>query len=414
VLFSGGASGYEETKRSGQMKFALMYEIEMPKPWYQNNEYDKYWQVMAQIQLADEVGFDSVWAVEHHFFEELSHCSAPEILFAAASQRTSRIRFGHGAVLLPQPYNHPVRVAERIGALDILSNGRLDVGFARSTTLNEMAGFGIDPADTRPMMDEALEIIPQLMTTDRFPGYEGKYFTVGPNRNVIPKPIQKPHPPLWMACSSPVSFDIAANAGLGVLVFNIARADTLAQRVHNYRQIIKKPAKQVTAQVNNQISAFLMTLCGEDNDETINMAGEGMQWYMSLLKGQAPYWQHLHELHRSEVFAQIESYQYAAQKAPEAFFFGTKLGEEKKAKDQLTPQSLVDSGLLCAGNPDSCIKVLQRFADLGVDQILCFMEMGRVPHAKTMESIKLFGKYVIPHFKGRSDWQARAPQAAAR
>ena len=135
--------------------------------------------------------------------EELSHCSAPEILFAAASQRTNRIRFGHGAVLLPQPYNHPIRVAERIGALDILSNGRLDVGFARSTTLNEMGGFGIDPADTRPMMNEALQIIPQLMTTDRFPGYQGKYFTVGPNRNVIPKPIQKPHPPMWMACSSP-------------------------------------------------------------------------------------------------------------------------------------------------------------------------------------------------------------------
>jgi alkanesulfonate monooxygenase SsuD/methylene tetrahydromethanopterin reductase-like flavin-dependent oxidoreductase (luciferase family) len=131
------------------MKFALMYEIEMPKPWYEGNEYDKYWQVMAQIQYADEMGFDSVWAVEHHGLEELSHCSAPEILFAAASQRTKRIRFGHGAVLLPQPYNHPVRVAERIGALDILSNGRLDVGFARSTTLCEMGGFGVDPNDAR-------------------------------------------------------------------------------------------------------------------------------------------------------------------------------------------------------------------------------------------------------------------------
>jgi len=395
------------------MKFGLMYEIEMPKPWYPNSEYDKYWQVMAQIQLADEVGFDYVWAVEHHCFEELAHSSAPEILFAAASQRTNRIRFGHGAVLLPQPYNHPIRVAERIGALDILSNGRLDVGFARSTTLTEMGAFGIDPADTRPMMNEAMQIIPQLMTTDRFPGYQGKYFTVGPNRNIIPKPIQKPHPPMWMACSSPDSFNIAANNGLGVLCFNIVRADTLEERVHNYRETIKAPKNQVTAQTNNQIAAFLMTLCGEKNEETINMAGEGMQWYMSLLKGQAPYWQHLHEQNRSEIFAQIESYQYAAQRAPEAFFFGRKQADERKAKDQLTPRSLVDSGLLCAGNPDSCIKVLERFANLGIDLILCFMEMGRVPHAKTMESIKLFGKYVIPYFKGRSDWQyEQKPRAA--
>ena len=396
------------------MKFGLMYEIEMPKPWYQNNEYDKYWQVMAQIQYADEMGFDYVWAVEHHFFEELSHCSAPEILFAAASQRTSRIRFGHGAVLLPQPYNHPIRVAERIGALDILSNGRLDVGFARSTTLNEMGGFGIEPADTRPMMDEALQIIPQLMTTDRFPGYQGKYFTVGPNRNVIPKPIQKPHPPMWMACSSPDSFNLAANYGLGVLCFNIARADTLEDRVHKYREQIQAPKNQVTAQVNNQIAAFLMALCGENNDETIEMAGEGMQWYMSLLKGQAPFWMHLHEQNRSEIFAQVESYRYAAQRAPEAFFFGKKQADEKKAKDQLTPKSLVESGLLCAGDPDSCIKVLERFANLGVDMILCFMEMGRVPHAKTMESIKMFGKYIIPYFKGRSDWRhEQRPRAAA-
>lgn len=304
-------------------------------------------------------------------------------------------------------------MAERIGALDILSNGRLDVGFARSTTLTEMGAFGIDPADTRPMMSEAMEIIPQLMTTDRFPGYKGKYFTVGPNRNVIPKPIQKPHPPLWMACSSPESFDIAANNGLGVLCFNIVRADTLEERVHNYRRTIQAPKNPVTAKTNNQIAAFLMTLCGEKNEETINMAGEGMQWYMSLLKGQAPYWQHLHEQNRSEIFAQIESYRYAAQRAPEAFFFGRKQADERKAKDQLTPRSLVDSGLLCAGNPDTCIKVLERFANLGIDLILCFMEMGRVPHAKTMESIKMFGKHIIPYFKGRSDWvYQQKPQAA--
>jgi alkanesulfonate monooxygenase SsuD/methylene tetrahydromethanopterin reductase-like flavin-dependent oxidoreductase (luciferase family) len=229
----------------------------------------------------------------------------------------------------------------------------------------------------------------------------------------MPKPIQKPHPPMWMACSSPDSFNIAANNGLGVLCFNIARADTLEARLRDYRAAIKAPKNQVTAKVNNQIAAFLMTLCGENNDQTINMAGEGMQWYMSLLKGQAPYWQHLHEQNRSEVFAQIESYKYAAQRAPEAFFFGKKQAEEKKEKDQLTPQALVDSGLLCAGNPDSCIKVLERFANLGVDLILCFMEMGRVPHAKTMESIKMFGKYVIPYFKGRSDWRyEQKPHAA--
>jgi alkanesulfonate monooxygenase SsuD/methylene tetrahydromethanopterin reductase-like flavin-dependent oxidoreductase (luciferase family) len=132
-------------------------------------------------------------------------------------------------------------------------------------------------------------------------------------------------------------------------------------------------------------------------------------------QGQAPYWQRLHEQNRAEVFAQVESYQYAAVRAPEAFFFGRKEGAklakdaaqdqvEKSARDEMSPKNLVDRGLLCAGNPDSCIKALERFEELGVDLILCFMEMGRVPHTKTMESIKMFGKYVIPHFKGRTSW----------
>ncbi len=269
------------------MKFGLMYEIEMPKPWREGQEYEKYWQVMAQIEYAEEMGFDYTWAVEHHCLEEFSHCSAPEILFAAASQRTSKMRFGHGAVLLPQPYNHPIRVAERIGALDILSRGRLDVGFARSTTLTEMGAFGIDPKDTRPMMDEAIRVIPQLMMTERFPGYRGKYFSVGENRNIIPKPIQKPHPPLWMACSSPASFELAASYGVGVLNFNVARAETLEERIHNYRRAVQNPTDPISSVVNNQIATFMMVLCGERNDETIELAGEGMHWYMSLLRGQA-------------------------------------------------------------------------------------------------------------------------------
>ena len=385
------------------MKFGLMYEIGMPKPWYEGQEAEKYWQVMAQIEYAEEMGFDYTWAVEHHCLEEFSHCSAPEILFAAASQRTRTMRFGHGAVLLPQPYNHPIRVAERIGALDILSKGRLDVGFARSTTLTEMGAFGIDPNLTRPMMDEAIRIIPQLMMTERFPGYQGQHFTVGENRNIVPKPVQKPHPPLWMACSSPASFELAAQYGVGVLNFNVAQAATIEERVRKYREGIQHPSQPVSSVTNNQIALFMMTLCGENNAETIEMAGEGMHWYMSLLRGQAPYWQRLHEQNRAEVFAEVESYQYAAVRAPEAFFFGTS-DDEKVAQDELTPRRLVEKGLLCAGNPDSCIRVLERFEALGMDLVLCYMEMGRVPHPKTMESIKMFGKYVIPHFKGRTAW----------
>ena len=190
------------------MKFGLMYEIQIPEPHYPGLEKERYDQVLAQVDLADEVGFDYFWTVEHHFLTEFSHCPAPEVLYGAVSQRTKRIRIGHAVVLLPHQYNHPVRVAERAAVLDILSNGRVDLGTGRSTTLIEMDGFEVNPEETMAQWEEAISIIPKMWTEDPF-SHEGQFFTIPP-RSVIPKPVQSPHPPLWVACSQPESF---RNAG---------------------------------------------------------------------------------------------------------------------------------------------------------------------------------------------------------
>src|SRR5881296_2024363 len=127
------------------MKFGLIYELQQQKPWVENQEHKTYHDALDQIELADQVGFDYVWQVEHHFLTEYSHSSAPEVFLGAVSQRTRRIRIGHGVVLLPMPYNHPIRVAERIATLDILSDGRVEFGTGRSGTPAELEGFGIDP-----------------------------------------------------------------------------------------------------------------------------------------------------------------------------------------------------------------------------------------------------------------------------
>ncbi|HZU76960.1 MAG TPA: LLM class flavin-dependent oxidoreductase, partial [Dehalococcoidia bacterium] len=127
------------------MKFGLLYELEYARPWHPGFERDLFHQALDQIELADRVGFDYVWQVEHHFLSEYSHSSAPEVFLGAVSQRTRRIRIGHGVVLLPMAYNHPVRVAERIATLDILSNGRAEFGTGRSGTPTELGGFGIEP-----------------------------------------------------------------------------------------------------------------------------------------------------------------------------------------------------------------------------------------------------------------------------
>src|SRR5213594_4461526 len=193
--------------KEGALKFGLIYELQQQKPWVENQEHKTYHDALDQIELADKVGFDYVWEVEHHFLVEYSHSSAPEVFLAAASQRTKNIRIGQGVALLPNPFNHPIRVAERAAALDIVSDGRLELGTGRSITEQELGGFGIDPADSRPMWEEAIQMIPKMWQTEEF-AWEGDYFVVPP-RNVLPKPVQKPHPPLWMACTQPDSFRIA-------------------------------------------------------------------------------------------------------------------------------------------------------------------------------------------------------------
>ena len=141
-----------------------------------------------------------MWEVEHHFLEEYSHSSAPEVFLAAASQRTNRIRLGHGIVQLPQGFNHSARVAERIATLDLVSDGRVEFGTGESSSEAELGGFDVDRDTKREQWEEALDAVTRMFVEEPFAGYDGEFLQMPP-RNVVPKPLQKPHPPLWVACS---------------------------------------------------------------------------------------------------------------------------------------------------------------------------------------------------------------------
>src|SRR5207253_2515754 len=186
-------------------------EIPVAAPWHERSERDAYHRVIDQAVLGEQVGFSHFWTVEHHFLSEFSHCSAPEVLYGAVAARTKTIRIGHGVRLLPFPYNHPIRAAEMAALLDCVCDGRLEFGTGRSATRDELEGFGIDPQETRGMWEEALEVIVGAWTTDVF-SWEGTHFRVPPRR-VLPKPLQKPHPPLWMASTSPASHEIEGQKG---------------------------------------------------------------------------------------------------------------------------------------------------------------------------------------------------------
>src|ERR1700688_2019612 len=183
------------------MKFGILYEHQLPRPWTDVDEHRLFQEPLDQVELADKLGIDYAWEVEHHFLEEYSHSSAPEVFLAACSQRTKNIRLGHGITLMPPNYNHPARVAERIATLDLVSNGRVEWGTGESSALLELGGYKVALADKRNAWREAVEQCANMMAMSPYRGFKGHYFSMRA-RNVVPKPVHRPHPPLWVACSN--------------------------------------------------------------------------------------------------------------------------------------------------------------------------------------------------------------------
>ncbi len=164
------------------------------------------------------MGLDYAWEVEHHFLEEYSHCPAPEVFLGAASQRTKQIRLGHDIIQLTT--NHPARVAERVSALDLLSNGRVEFGMGEGGSIQELGPFDCDMDDKRSVWEDGVRAILPMFNDGSWE-YHGEHFDF-PLRNVLPKPVQKPHPPLWVACSQLETIEMAGRRGIGALGFQFA------------------------------------------------------------------------------------------------------------------------------------------------------------------------------------------------
>lgn len=358
--------------------FGLFYEIPVAAPWHARSEYDAYHNVIKQAVRGDAVGFSHFWTVEHHFLSEFSHCSAPEVLYGAVAALTKRIKIGHGVRLLPFPYNHPIRVAEMGAALDIICDGRLEFGTGRSSTRAELEGFGIDPLETRELWDEALDVVIGAWTTDEF-SWQGKYFKVPPRR-VHPKPIQQPHPPIWMATSSPQGHEVCGQKGLGLLSFTIGvPPDELAFRIGLYREALKT-AKPTGKFVNNRAAAFTMVHCAETTAEARKNAEASVLWYFKRsieLIGSLAAWQEGREL---------GSYEYTK-------------GLKDLNLESFSFDLLNDMDAIVVGDPDHCIRVAKRYRDAGCDQLLCLMQPYNIAPDKVMRSIELFGEHVIPAFR---------------
>jgi alkanesulfonate monooxygenase SsuD/methylene tetrahydromethanopterin reductase-like flavin-dependent oxidoreductase (luciferase family) len=357
------------------MKFGLLYEIEVLAPWDENSHRNVFQESLEQIKLAEQVGFDYVWEVEHHFLGEFSISSAPEVFLAAVSQHTSRIRIGHGVVLLPFGYNHPIRVAERAATLDIISGGRLDFGTGRSATFYEMEPFGVDPERTRVEWDEAVRMIPKMWTENEF-SWESDTIRI-PTRNVLPKPIQKPHPPIWMAGTQPSSAQLAAERGLGFLHFTFGDPESLDVKVQTYREGLES-SQPVGSFVNNQFAAFTLMHCGADDSRALEKGAPGAEWYVRATNMLYSIW----------ASAGSQSYAWYADQF-----------EKGRAGMEVDVSRMSDDGILCIGGPDKCEQIARGFADQGVDQLIFLVQAGGTKHEDIMSSLRRFGEHVIPKFR---------------
>jgi alkanesulfonate monooxygenase SsuD/methylene tetrahydromethanopterin reductase-like flavin-dependent oxidoreductase (luciferase family) len=351
------------------MKFGIFYEHSVQKPWTRQSELRAYEQAMEQIELADELGFDQVWEVEHHFLEEYSHSSAPEVFLAAASSRTKRIRLGHGIVLCLPQVNHPARIAERAATLDLVSNGRLDFGTGRAATWTELGAFGIDPDKTKEMWDEVIRALPKMWTEEEFE-WNGKYFKMPP-RNILPKPLQDPHPPMWVAVASPETAVQAAERGLGMLGVTLGTPADYKRLVADYRRIIRH-CDPVGKFVNNQVNAAGWLYCGEDDGESAMVGGRTAFTFFH------------HAAHLLGIGGLYPSHAYTALANATALLSD--------------PSNILHEGFL-VGTPENIIKSLRFWEAVGVDRIVCLINFDQmIPQEKVLASLERFAKYVMPEF----------------
>lgn len=360
------------------MKLGRLYEIQIPQPWTEGFEARGYAEAMEQIVLADELGWDYVWAVEHHMLPGWSYSSAPEVFFGALSQRTSRIRIGHGIALLPKNFNHPIRVAERAAVLDILSHGRLEMGTGRSATWTELGGFGADPDETKQTWDEFVRVLPKMWTQERF-GYEGRSFSM-PSRAILPKPYQKPHPPMWVAVTSPGTEIDAAERGLGALGLQFAGFAAQEQKVNEYRQRIRS-CDPVGEFVNEQVATVNFLYCHEDKKTGIER-GQGMTGAFNYLAAQLlP----VREVHPSRSYPSL------------GLLPQVRSAVASPGGDDGAPEGL------CIGDPDRIIEQIKQWESAGVDRINFLLNaMETIPQEQVLESLRLFASEVMPKFAAKT------------
>jgi len=396
------------------MKFGLFYELQLPKPedketWDPDDETRIINNMLDQCELADKLGFDYVFEVEHHFLEEYSHSSAPELMLAALSQRTKNMRLGHGITLSPPGYNHPARTAERVGTLDRLSGGRVEWGTGESSSDMELGGFKVDRSRKKAMWEESVREMAKMMSQEPYEGFQGEFFDM-PARNVVPKPIQKPHPPIWVASSRRETTMVAARLGIGSLGFGFETPAECNERVENYFRLIREECYPIGQAINPALAVLSSFMCAPTDEEAIRRSAGGPGFFSySLGYYYNPATGPNHQPGRKNLWKSYMELPEAVRAGTGGQFGG--LGGAALANQVAATAEPVDEvqrGLFRAaqrggaiGTTDFVREAMKQYEDAHLDVMVFVAQSGNRKHEDIMESIDLFGRHVLPEFKER-------------
>lgn len=366
------------------MKFGVFYELQLPRPWNADSEWLLYNNALSQLELADRLGYDYAWEVEHHFLEEYSHSSAPEVFLGAASQRTKNIRLGHGILQLTT--NHPARVVERVNVLDLISNGRVEFGMGESASATELEPFDVTFENKREVWEDAVRCLTPMFK-DGGTHYQGPHFKF-PLRNVLPKSRQKPHPPLWMACSQLETIAYAGARGLGALGFQFVSADAAHAWVHAYyNNFTRKLDRLADYRVNPNIALVSMFMCAP-TDEEAQAKADGATFFQFCLR----------------FYGQKQDRQ---RPPPGALNMWDEYNKWKVSNPEAAQKAL-SSGLI--GSPETIRRKLRKFESSHIDQVILLNQAGRNTHEDIYASLELFAKEVMPEFHANipahEEWKA--------
>jgi len=381
------------------VQFSVIFEAQLANPTRQR-EQQVIRDCLEQAVFAEEMGFDRVWAVEHHSLYWYAHMSAPEIFLTAVAARTSRIRIGHGVVCMPFNYNYPTRVAERAAMLDIISDGRLDLGAGRGGTAQEMSLCNVDPDRTVAEVREALQIIGQIWLGDEFT-WHGDLLDIeapagAPRHMVVPRPVQTPHPPLFLACTHAETVRTAAQYGVGALAFAFAGLDHVRKLRKTYDEAIASRTKDtlVATVVNDHLAALCPTIVLEDRERARQIGARGQRFFGESIT----HWARPGAPPPSETSEAEDNV---------AHMQGMKTIMEERALRGELPQYMNDPSLAGAtfnidhayGTAHDAIAYVEELQDAGVDEVMCMIQMGTVPQEVCLETMRAWGREVIPHFR---------------